>query len=110
MSSHFDYTKMKQMTHPGITQMTQDNSGSFQVIPGVIPWIFVCSAGHLSLISHPCCLVIATMSLILSSIDIMGMGLTYIGISQEQQAKTLVHNKLPKGGSEKHKQDYTFHH
>jgi hypothetical protein len=38
------------------------------------------------------------MSLILSSIDIMGMGLTYIGISQEQQAKTSAHNTLPKGG------------
>ncbi len=34
-----------------------------------------------SLISHHC-LVIVTMSLILSSIDKMGMGLTYIGISQ----------------------------
>jgi hypothetical protein len=33
-------------------------------------------------------LVIATMSSILSSIDVMGLGLTYIGISQEQQAMT----------------------
>jgi hypothetical protein len=34
------------------------------------------------------------MSSILSSIDVMEMGLTYIGMSQEQQAKTSVHNKL----------------
>jgi hypothetical protein len=39
-------------------------------------------------------LVIATMSSILSPIDVMGMGLAYIGVSREQQAKMSAHNMV----------------